>query len=121
MQIAQKIREANLRRSSSTLSVLQTQSRHDPGLQGPGWISKVSFPAPNDTNVCEAVFDAINALSNEDSLELERPDVTAVEAEWVGSQECEDINVITEKDKYEAIIRDSREPTTILYARGGAF
>ncbi len=121
MQISQKIRDANSRRSSSALSILQRQSRHDPGLKTPGWVSKVSFPAPLETNVCEAVFDAINALSDDSLPNLKRPDVMGVEAEWVGSQDCDDAKIVTEQDKYEAMMRDVQKPTTILYARGGAF
>ena len=59
---------------------LQRQSYHDPGLKSPGWISKVSFPAPIETNVCDAVSDAINALSDDSLPNVKRPDVMAVEA-----------------------------------------
>lgn len=122
MLISQKIREANWRRSSnSTLSVLQRQSRHDPGLEGSAWVSRVSFPAPKEPDVRKALLDAIDALSDTGHSNLGRPDVTAVEAEWIGSRTCDDADVVSAQDKYAAMMKDIQTPITVLYARGGAF
>ena len=120
--ISQKIRAANLQRSfKSTLSVLQRQSRHDPGAEGLAWVSKVSLPAPKETDVREALFDAIRALSDDSLPVPNRPDISPVEVEWVGARRSDATNVVSEKDRYEAMMGDIQTPTTILYARGGAF
>ena len=85
--ISQKLRDANLERSSkSTLSVLQRQSRHDPGVEGSAWVSKVSLPAPKETDVREALFDAIRTLSDDSLPILNRPDISPVEVEWIGAR-----------------------------------
>lgn len=122
MLISQKMREANLRRSSNLpLSFLQRQSRHDPGLEGSAWVSRASFPAPKETSIREALFDVINALSDDNLSNLERPDISPVEIEWIGSRRSDDTSIDSEKHKYETMMRDIQTPTTILYARGGAF
>ena len=121
--ISQKIRAANSQRSfKSTLSVLQRQSRHDPGVEGSAWVTKVSLPAPKETDIREALFDAIKTLSD-DSLPIpKRPDISPVEVEWIGARQSDDsTNPLSEKARYEAMMRDVQTPTTILYARGGAF
>lgn len=116
------MRDANAQRSSnSTLSFLQKQSRHDAGLDGSAWVSRVSFLPPKETHVREALFEAIKALSDDSLPDLKRPDVSAVEAEWIGGRKYDDTNVVSEQDKYTAMMRDVQTPTTILYARGGAF
>ena len=120
--ISQKLRDANLQRSSkSTLSVLQRQSRYDPGVEGSAWVSKVSLPAPKETDVREALFDAIRTLSDDSLPILNRPDISPVEVEWIGARQSDAHNTPSEKDRYEAMMRDVQTPTTILYARGGAF
>ena len=115
------MRDANLRRSSSTLSLLQKQNRHDPGFDSQGWVSKVSFPAPKETSVCDAIFDAITALSDDRLPDIRNADVMAVEAEWVGSSNCDVSKVVTKQGKYEAMMRDVRKSTTKLYVYGGGF
>ena len=120
--ISQKLRDANLQRSSkSTLSVLQRQSRHDPGVEGSAWVSKVSLPAPEETGIREGLSDAIRTLSDDSLPILNRPDISPVEVEWIGARQSDATNTLSEQDRYEAMMRDVQTPTTILYARGGAF
>lgn len=89
-------------------------------MKGSAWVSRVLFPAPKESDARKALLDAIDALSDESHSNPGRPGVTAVEAEWIGSR-TDDADVVSEQDKYAAMMKDIQTPITVLYARGGAF
>ncbi|PYH45435.1 putative lipase/esterase [Aspergillus saccharolyticus JOP 1030-1] len=108
---------------SSSISQQQKASMRDPGIKGPMWVSKVTFPPP-EIDVQHAVVNAIEALkTGEETYNL--PGVAPVEAEWTGYRSGVDKNApqpdISEEVKYEALKQESKEDMVILYFHGGIY
>lgn len=111
---------------SMSVSAQQHRSKRDPGIKGPMWVSKVTFPAPEDA-VRAAVLHAFNELSEsdrEDPQALELPPLVPVEAEWTGYRAGVEKKTpqpdISEKEKYEALMAEVKSDMVILYIHGGA-
>ncbi|KAL9117879.1 MAG: hypothetical protein Q9187_005579 [Circinaria calcarea] len=125
VRVAQRIRDANFTHfSRSTLSSQQQQSRLDPGPPSSAWISKVSIPAPEEADIRDALFDSIDALSlagEEFSHSVAKPELAAVNAEWIGRRDGQISDVFSEQERFTAMMREVQNPITILYIRGGAF
>ena len=70
------------------MSRQQGLSLRDPGIKGPLWISKQTFPAPDessDSDVLDALEVAIHALAADESEKaFTRPAIGPVEIEWTG-------------------------------------
>jgi acetyl esterase/lipase len=95
----------------------------DPGVKGKMWVSKVTLPPPPDDNVREHVFSAIAALGN-GKEEYTKPALEPVGAKWVGFRggvsDDEAEPAISEKDKYDNLIKEAKSRITILYFHGGS-
>ncbi|KAJ5749093.1 uncharacterized protein N7511_010789 [Penicillium nucicola] len=102
---------------------MQIDSMRDPGIKGPMWVSKVTFPQP-EIDVRDAVLRAIDVLKTGDET-YDIPEIAAVEAEWTGYRG----NVgkrtaqpkISEEEKYHKLRAESPSDMTILYFHGGAY
>lgn len=111
------------RRISST----QNLSIKDPGIKGKMWVSKVTLPPPEDVDIQQALFEAIEALKwpGQAAGSYAEPELSPVQAEWTGyradaiksSPELD----ISEAEKYGQLMREATSPTTILYFHGGGF
>ena len=105
--------------------VIQAQHKTtlDRGVFGPRWVSKFEFSAPPEDGARQVLLDAIKALGN-DSERYDIPSLEAVPAQWVsyrhgiGSDEPEP--VMTEKEKYTALVGATNKDLTIMYMYGGA-
>lgn len=110
---------------TATVSGKQAASTQDKEARGSIWVSRVSVPAPSATNVRQHLLEAIaNLGTGKESFVL--PHYGPIEGEWVGARAgIRDRNApepaIPEAEKYEHLVRDCRNDTTILYAHGGAF
>ncbi|THC99940.1 hypothetical protein EYZ11_000638 [Aspergillus tanneri] len=109
--------------SMAPVGVQQRRTMRDPGIQGPMWVSKVTFPAPEDA-VQDAVFRAIEDLKAGDET-FDIPVVSSVEAEWTGHRDGVDKNApqpgLPEEEKYQKLQKEARTDTVILYFHGGAY
>ncbi|KAJ9151341.1 Lipase/esterase [Pleurostoma richardsiae] len=110
-------------------SVTETQRiiGKDPGIKGRIWVSKYAAPAPPETSVRDALVKAIDALRHEGTPghELQLPETVPVEAEWTayraGVATDARLPPISEKEKYDEMMKECKNPTTILYFHGGAY
>ena len=112
------------------LSITATQRLlvQDLEFKGRIWISRYTCPAPEDRGVADAVKSAIDALRDDDvkvRSELRLPDVAAVEAEWTGYRADATpesrLPDVSEKEKYNMMMKGVTSSATILYLHGGAF
>ncbi|KAG6040260.1 hypothetical protein E4U41_001097 [Claviceps citrina] len=91
------------------------------------WISEYTTPTPPEPeSVKAALAKAIEALKNPDvpAPVVNVPDVAPVYGEWTGyragAEADEPQPDMSEKEKYDELVRETRAPTTILYLHGGA-
>lgn len=106
------------------VSMQQAATAVDIPAKGPAWASRVVLPAPGDDTIVRAISNAIKHLGNgdEDFAALSLADV---KAQWsgyrpkaMGNEEEPDIS---EKEKYEGMMKDTISKTTMLYAHGGFY
>ncbi|PKS12864.1 hypothetical protein jhhlp_000204 [Lomentospora prolificans] len=111
------------------LSISETQklTSKDPGIKGRIWVSKYATPVPQETGVRDALLSAIENLRDAASIPApaRNPDILPVEAEWTGyranAKPDSTLPEITEKEKYDELMKECSNPTTILYFHGGAY
>jgi hypothetical protein len=108
---------------SKPLAKAQEDSKRDPGIKGPMWVSKITLPEP-EFDVRDAILRAIDDLNTGDET-FDVPAIAAVEAEWtgyrsgVGKQAPQP--ALSEAEKYAELRRESPSDMTILYFHGGAY
>ncbi|KAI0204585.1 alpha/beta hydrolase fold-domain-containing protein [Astrocystis sublimbata] len=101
----------------------------DPGVKGRIWIAKAVAEAPPERGVREAVMSVIRSMSDSEAQaaaeSLRAPDVVPVEAEWTGYRagvaSDEPLPEGPEGQKYEAMVKECKNATTVLYFHGGAY
>ncbi|KAH6678297.1 alpha/beta hydrolase fold-domain-containing protein [Halenospora varia] len=109
------------------VSKVQHMSLKDPGIKGKIWVSKVTMPKPQEDDIRQALFKAIEGLKEPGQPEggFTLPELLPVEAEWTGHRAGATNNStelkIPEKQKYTEMMREVYSPTTILYFHGGAY
>lgn len=106
------------------VSMQQAATAVDIPAKGPAWASRVTLPAPSNDNVVRVILDAIKDLGNGDE-DFAAPSLADVKAQWSGyrpkAQEKEEEPDISEKEKYEGLMKDTTSKTTMLYAHGGFY
>ena len=107
-----------------SVSKRQESSALDPEAKGPIWVSRVTLPPPEEDDVRQALFETIDRLSTE-SETYTKPASAPVKGEWVGHRRNVDAQApeatMTEKEKYDGLMRDISSEVTMLYVHGGAF
>ncbi|KAF4629470.1 hypothetical protein G7Y89_g8673 [Cudoniella acicularis] len=109
------------------VSKVQHMSIKDPGIKGKIWVAKVTMPTPEEDDVRQALFKAIEGLKEPEEAEggFTLPELLPVEAEWTGNRagaakHSAELK-IPEQQKYTEMMREVYSPTTILYFHGGAY
>jgi hypothetical protein len=109
--------------SLSTVTRVQKLSIRDPGVKGPMWVSKVVIPIP-EGDVLKILFRAIHGLCDGGET-FTLPQLSAVEAEWVGHRLGVDANALDPdllpEEKYERLMSETKSDLTVLYIHGGAY
>ena len=86
-------------------------------------MSRVTFPAPPESDARQVLLDAIGALGTGEER-YTCPSLAAVPAHWIGyrSGVSEDAPepLISEAEKYEELNREVGNEMTIMYLYGGA-
>jgi len=100
----------------------------DAPAKGRIWISHYTCPAPADRGIQDAVAAAIDGLQDGKEgkrIEVRIPEAASVQAEWTGyrteAKPDTPLPDISEKEKYDAMMKGTTSPATILYFHGGAF
>ncbi|KAL2054872.1 hypothetical protein ABVK25_004694 [Lepraria finkii] len=107
-----------------SVSERQESSARDPEAKGLIWVSRVTLPPPQEDDVRQALFQTIDRLSTK-SETYTKPASVPVEGEWVGHRHNVDAQApepaLTEREKYDGLMRDVSSEVTMLYVHGGAF
>ena len=88
------------------------------------WISKVTFPRPEDEDIRSTLVGVVDALKLDDE-KYTVPEIKPVEAEWTGYR----TNVhssrprldLSEQQHYERLMKEVTSDVTTLYFHGGAY
>ncbi|KAI1424024.1 alpha/beta hydrolase fold-domain-containing protein [Xylaria sp. FL1777] len=105
----------------------QAMSLLDPGVKGDIWISNAVSDVPPERGIQEALMGVIRSMSDAEARQagFEVPDLVHVEAEWTGYRagvaKDEPVPAIPEERKYEAMMKECKNATTVLYFHGGAY
>jgi acetyl esterase/lipase len=109
---------------SSPMSRSQKISCRDPGIKGPIWISKVTIPAPKETDALDLIISAIKSVGDGNET-IDAPSIVPVEAEWTGSRPSvgasEPRPSTPESEQYTSLMKEVTSDVTILYFHGGAY
>ncbi|KAI1116455.1 alpha/beta hydrolase fold-domain-containing protein [Nemania sp. NC0429] len=111
-------------------SITKTQALTllDPGVKGKMWISRAVAEVPPERGIREALMGVVRSLSDSEARAagLRVPDMAPVEAEWTGYRagagDDEPLPPATsEEQRYELLLRECNNATTVLYFHGGAY
>lgn len=105
------------------ISKQQRTSLHDPGIKGKMWISKTTFPAPEQDDVRKILHQAVDDLK-EPSEKYTPIATAAVDAEWTGYRANVDNHRqrldLSERQHYSKLMSEVKSNVTLLYFHGGA-
>jgi acetyl esterase/lipase len=106
------------------ISKLQRLTCKDPGVKGKIWVSKVKQDVPEEDDVRQMLFSAIDAMGTGEET-WTKPEQRPLEAEWNGYRsdakpdEPEPVDM-SEETKYENLVKETKSKVTLLYFHGGA-
>ncbi|KAI1370020.1 alpha/beta hydrolase fold-domain-containing protein [Xylaria arbuscula] len=116
------------------IGATQAMSILDPGVKGKMWISNAVSEIPPERGIREALMGVIKSLSDAEAQEclaarrgsFKVPEIARVQAEWTGYRAAarkdepapEDM---PEEQKYEEMMKECKNATTVLYFHGGAY
>ncbi|TGJ81371.1 hypothetical protein E0Z10_g7392 [Xylaria hypoxylon] len=106
---------------------IQAMTLLDPGVKGKIWISKTASDVPPERGIHEALMGAIRSMSDSEAQEasFKVPEIIPVEAEWTGYRAAaakdEPLPEMPEEQKYEEMMKECNNATTVLYFHGGAY
>ncbi len=108
----------------SSITKVQRLSTKDPGVKGKVWASKVKLAVPEEDDVRQLMFKAIQDMGTSKEAWTE-PLSRPLEAEWNGyragvGDDAPEPAGMSEKDKYENMIKGTTSKVTVLYFHGGA-
>ena len=105
------------------ISKQQKASLHDPGIKGKMWISKTTFPAPEQDDVLKILNQAVEDLK-QPSENFTPTTMADVEAEWTGYRANVDNHRqrpdLSERQHYSKLMSEVKSNVTLLYLHGGA-
>ncbi|KAL6886704.1 alpha/beta hydrolase fold domain-containing protein [Trichoderma longibrachiatum] len=115
-----------------SISYAQKLSTRNQEIKGRIWISLYASPPPPETDIRDALLQVIESMKDHSSSSSNTtgnnprvPQLTHVEAEWTGyraaASKRDPLPAMSEADKYRALMKECREPTTVLYFHGGAY
>ncbi|KAH8732552.1 acetyl-hydrolase [Phaeosphaeriaceae sp. PMI808] len=109
---------------ASPISKVQRLTTKDPGVKGKIWASKVKLAIPEEDDVRQLMFKAINDMGT-GAEQWTKPNTRPLEAEWNGYRaEAKDDEPeptgLSEQEKYDAMMKETKSKVTILYFHGGA-
>jgi acetyl esterase/lipase len=111
------------------LSITETQKLGSWGqrIKGRIWVSKYTAPEPPELGVRDVLMSAIDRLwsAARPPAGLRLPDVVPVDAEWTAYRADADatssLPLISEREKFDELMKGCKTSATILYFHGGAY
>lgn len=116
-----------------SISTTQRVLNRDPGVKGRIWVATYTAPVPPESSIRDAVIRAVESMRApsadgtplESLKDIQWPDIAAAEAEWTGyragATPQSRLPPITEAEKYVEMMKEVKNPTTVLYFHGGAY
>ncbi|KAL7929053.1 alpha/beta hydrolase fold domain-containing protein [Trichoderma chlorosporum] len=110
-----------------SISYAQKLTTRNEEIKGRIWISSYASPAPPETDIRDSLLNAIESMRDASvkGSTIRVPELTHVEAEWTGyrasASKKEPLPKISESAKYYEMMKECKEPTTVLYFHGGAY
>ncbi|KAF1836979.1 acetyl-hydrolase [Decorospora gaudefroyi] len=106
------------------ISKLQRLTCKDTGVKGKVWVSKVKSDVPQEDDVRQLLFKAINDMGT-GAEQWTKPEQRPLEAEWQGYRADAKDNEpeptgLSEKEKYDNLMKETKSKVTLLYFHGGA-
>lgn len=106
------------------ISKLQRLTCKDPGVKGKVWVSKVQQSAPEEDDVRQMMFKAIEDMGTGEETWM-KPEQRPLEAEWNGyradaKNDEPEPSSMSEAEKYENLVKETKSKVTLLYFHGGA-
>ena len=108
------------------ISQMQRESSRDAPARGSVWISRMTFPAPTDTDLQDVLYRVCERLKNPGQSFVSPAEVPLedVGVEFIGSRSGVEDRAsepdISEQDKLQFLERECKSDMTILYIHGGA-
>lgn len=109
---------------TTPIGKIQGMTIKDPGVKGKVWVSKVKLAVPEEDDVRQMVFKAINDMRTGEET-WTKPDSQPLEAEWNGyradaKDDEPEPSSLSEQEKYHSLTKETKSKVTILYFHGGA-
>ena len=110
-----------------SISATQKLTLRDPGPKGKIWVSTYATPPPPETSIRDELLHVVERMRDPavPGTQFKIPELEPVEAEWTGYRAAagpeDPLPTISEKEKYEAMMEECSQPTTVLYLHGGAY
>ncbi|KAI1124226.1 alpha/beta hydrolase fold-domain-containing protein [Nemania abortiva] len=111
-----------------TVTEIQAMTLLDPGVKGQVWISNAVADVPPEGGIRDALMSVIRSMGDTSEAQaagFRIPDIVPVEAEWTGYRSGaapnEPLPDISEEQKYEELMKECNNATTVLYFHGGAY
>ncbi|KAL1799731.1 hypothetical protein ACET3X_000073 [Alternaria dauci] len=106
------------------ISKLQRLTCKDPGVKGKIWVSKVKQNVPEEDDIRQLMFKAIEDMGTGDE-KWTKPDQRPLEAEWNGYRAAvkddePEPPSMSDAEKYENLVKETSSKVTLLYFHGGA-
>lgn len=104
----------------STILEQQAMFLKDPGVKGNIWVSKQTFPAPEEDDLRKLLLQIIKISGNGDKFQ--DPVAETVSGEWVGYRANlpDGDENLSEAERYKHLVEEKKSKITILYFHGGS-
>ena len=110
--------------STTTISQQQNATLQESAIKGPSWVSKFTVPPPKNDHVRTLLLRVIDELADGNAPRA-RPKSEAIDLQWTGYRKGVGSDTpqpsISEKEKYDRLMKDVLSPLVIFYIYGGAF
>jgi acetyl esterase/lipase len=109
------------------ISYAQKFTTRNTEIKGKIWISSYASPPPPETDIRDSLLKVLESMRdpNVSGSNIRIPPFAHVEAEWTGyrasASKKEPLPNISENAKYNEMMKECQEPTTVLYFHGGAY
>lgn len=109
------------------ISYAQKLTTRNTEIKGKIWISLYASPPPPETDIRDSLLHVVESMRDPSvrGSNARVPPLTHVEAEWTGyratASKNDPLPNISESAKYNELMKECQEPTTVLYFHGGAY
>ncbi|KAL7946671.1 alpha/beta hydrolase fold domain-containing protein [Trichoderma barbatum] len=110
-----------------SISYTQKLTTRNSEIKGRIWISLYASPPPPETDIRDSLLIAVESMRDASlrGTNTRVPELKHIEAEWTGyraaASKKDPLPNISESEKYHEMMKECKEPATVLYLHGGAY